>query len=113
LGGTVTANAINGIATFNTLTLNAAANGYTLIATSTGLTQATSSAFNVTGGAATALQFLVQPSNTTQGSTISPPVQVRVVNALGATVNTATNVITLALGANPGGSTLSGNLQAA
>jgi fibronectin-binding autotransporter adhesin len=113
LGGTVTANAVNGVATFNTLTLNAAANGYTLVATSTGLTQAISSSFNVTGGAATALEFVVQPSNTTQGATISPPVQVRIRNALGATVNTATNIVTIAIGTNPGGSTLSGNPQAA
>ena len=113
LGGTVTANAVNGVATFNALTLNAAANGYTLVATSTGLTQATSSAFNVTGGAATALEFVVQPSNTTQGATISPPVQVRIKNALGATVNTATNIVTIAIGTNPGGSTLGGNPQAA
>jgi autotransporter-associated beta strand protein len=48
LGGTVTANASGGVATFSNLTLNEAGNGYKLTATSSGLTSATSARFDVT-----------------------------------------------------------------
>ncbi len=48
LGGTLTVNAVNGLATFSNLTLNRASTGYTLVASSNGLTSATSSAFNIT-----------------------------------------------------------------
>ena len=48
LGGTVTATAVNGVATFSGLTLNKAGTGDTIQATSTGLPAATTQAFNVT-----------------------------------------------------------------
>jgi uncharacterized repeat protein (TIGR01451 family) len=48
LGGTTTVNAVAGVATFSTLTINTQGNGYTLAANSSGLTQATSSSFNIT-----------------------------------------------------------------
>ncbi len=48
LGGTLTVNAFNGIATFSDLTLNQVANGYTLYATNGSLTPVLSSAFNIT-----------------------------------------------------------------
>ncbi len=47
LGGTTTVNAVNGVATFNNLTVNKAGLGDTLTATSPGLTSATSSPFDV------------------------------------------------------------------
>jgi MBG domain/MBG domain (YGX type) len=53
LTGTATQNAVNGVATFSGLTLNKAANGYTLSASSDPLASATSAAFNVGKGAAT------------------------------------------------------------
>ena len=48
LGGTLTVNAVNGVATFNNLTLDQVGTGYTLTAAATGLTGATSTAFNIT-----------------------------------------------------------------
>jgi len=51
LAGTRTVNAVNGIATFGTLSINNAGNGYTLAASASGLTGVTSNAFNVLGGA--------------------------------------------------------------
>jgi hypothetical protein len=48
LSGTVTANAVNGLATFTGLSLDKVGTGYTLTASATGLTSATSSAFNIT-----------------------------------------------------------------
>src|SRR6266516_1000466 len=47
LAGTKTVAAVGGVATFATLSLNRAAAGYTLTASATGLTSATSSAFNI------------------------------------------------------------------
>jgi len=53
LGGTLTVNAVNGVATFPGLNINKAGTGYTLTAAATGLTSATSSAFNVTNPSGT------------------------------------------------------------
>src|SRR5207245_2720140 len=52
LSGTMTVAAISGVATFSTLILNRAGTGYTLTASATGLTGATSSAFSIGVGAA-------------------------------------------------------------
>jgi Pro-kumamolisin, activation domain/Bacterial Ig-like domain (group 3) len=49
LAGTLTATPVNGIATFSNLSINKTGTAYTLTASATGLTSATSSAFNVTG----------------------------------------------------------------
>ena len=48
LAGTTTANPALGVATFSNLNINNAGTGYTLTATATGLTSATSTLFNVT-----------------------------------------------------------------
>ena len=48
LGGTTTEDAVDGVATFSDLTLNKPGVGYTLVASSPGLTAATSNAFNET-----------------------------------------------------------------
>lgn len=48
LTGTTVATAVNGVATFNNLNVNRVGTGYTLIASATGLTPATSNAFNIT-----------------------------------------------------------------
>jgi len=47
LSGTTTKSATSGVASFTDLSINQAGNGYTLTASSTGLTGATSSAFNI------------------------------------------------------------------
>lgn len=49
LSGTLTVAAVAGVATFTGLSINNVGTGYTLVATSPGLTSATSSAFNITG----------------------------------------------------------------
>src|SRR5207245_1276236 len=75
LAGTKTVAAVNGVATFSTLSLNVAGTGYTLTATATALTGATSNAFNIGAGAAAKLAFSVQPTNAAAGSAITLPVQ--------------------------------------
>jgi hypothetical protein len=111
LSGTAQVNAVSGVATFSTLSINKAGTGYTLGASASGLTSATSSAFNVTAGTATKLAFTVQPSNVTAGISIAPAVQVSIEDALGNLATTATNQITIAIGTNPSAGTLSGTAQ--
>src|SRR5439155_1466948 len=48
LSGGAPVNAVNGVATFPSLSVDKAGNGYTLRATASGLTDATSGAFNIT-----------------------------------------------------------------
>ncbi len=64
LGGTLTATAVKGVATFTNLTLNELGTGYTLQATASGLTSTTTSGFNVTGPP------VVTPSGTTNTFTV-------------------------------------------
>ena len=108
LGGTLTVAAVAGIATFSNLTLNQPGTGYTLAASATGLASATSAAFNVSGGVPTQLAIVQQPSNATAGAAITPAVTVQIRDANGNLVTTATNAVTVAIGTNPGGGSLSG-----
>jgi len=116
LSGTLTVAAVSGVATFSTLSINQAGNGYTLAASSSGLTGATSGVFNVTAAPpppATHLAFTAQPTNTQVGSTVSPAVQVSALDASNAVVAGFTGTITVAIGTNPAGGTLSGTLTVA
>src|SRR5437660_4479092 len=90
LAGTKTVAAVNGVATFSTLSLNVVGTGYTLTAAATGLTGATSNAFNIslTVGPAAKLAFTVLPSNAAVGAAITPALQVWVQDAQGNTVTT-------------------------
>src|SRR5207253_97320 len=83
LGGTTTAAAVNGVASFSPLTLDKTGTGYALTATATGLNTATSSGFSITPGAATQLVFGTQPSTTVANHQISPAVKVRALDARG------------------------------
>jgi hypothetical protein len=58
--------------------------------------------------AAAELAFVVDPAGASAGSAISPAVQVELRDSLGNRVPTATNDVTVAIGANPGGGSLSG-----
>ena len=107
LGGTATATPVNGVATFPNLTISAGGNGYTLTASSTSLTGATSAPFNVLT-AATQLAFIAQPSTTVVGSSIAPAVRVAIEDANGSIVAGATTPIVIAIGTNPGSGTLAG-----
>ncbi len=108
LGGTVSVAAVNGIATFSNLSIDRTGAGYTLAANASGLTSATSAAFDVTSGAPQTLSFTVPPSTAVAGSVMAPAIVVRALDPLGNTATGFTGNVTLALGANPGGATLSG-----
>src|SRR2546427_39032 len=113
LSGTTTVAAVNGVATFANLSINNPGTGYTLIASATGLTGATSSAFNKIGRAAGKQSVNISASAASFREAITPAVQVAVQDAQGNTVMTATTSITVAIGTNPASGTLSGTTTVA
>ncbi|HEY1443479.1 MAG TPA: hypothetical protein VGF51_01170, partial [Acidimicrobiales bacterium] len=100
----------SGVATFSILSINRLGNGFTLMASSTpAYATTTSSPLNITAGPATQLAVIQGPSNAQAGSAISPAVTVAVEDADGnVETNDNTTKVTLAIGTNPGGGTLSG-----
>ena len=112
LQGTTSVTAVAGVATFSNLSLDKAGTGYTLVASASGMASATSGAFSVTAPVALRLAFVAQPSNTTGGSRISPAVKVAILDENWRVVPTSTQVVTVVIGANPRGGTLSGTRRA-
>jgi hypothetical protein len=108
LSGTTTQAASSGIATFGDLSINKAGMGYTLGASDGSLGVATSSSFTIKPAAADHLAFGVQPSNSTAGVAISPAVTVKVLDRFGNLATGDTSSLTMAIGTNPSGGTLSG-----
>jgi len=109
------ASAVAGVATFPDVRINQVGVGYTLTAAfGTTAPVDTSVAFDITPGPPppppppTHLGFTQQPQTTQAGATITPPVQVAALDASEHVVQGFTGAITLALGANSGGGTLSG-----
>jgi hypothetical protein len=111
LSGTTSATAVAGVATFTNLVLDKSGNGYTLQASSGALSVAGSASFSVAGGSAARLAFLQLPSSATAGQAITPPVLVAAVDAFGNTATGFTGAVSIALGANPAGGTLTGTLS--
>ena len=110
LGGTATVKAVNGVATFSGLTLNKPGTGYTLTFSSASLASATTAAFNIVAGDAAKLVFGPMPAAADVGIAIAPPIQVSAQDSSGNTVTSFTGAVTVAIGANTGGGTLSGTL---
>jgi hypothetical protein len=112
LGGTLTVAAVNGVASFSGLTLNAPGTGYTLEATASGLTSVATPAFDATA-AAVASQLVVTgepPSALAAGSTFG--LVVKAEDSAGNVDTTFNGVVTIALDANPVNGTLNGTLTA-
>ena len=93
---------VAGVATFADLSINKTGTGYTLTASSAGLTSATSSTFNVTVGAAAKLRFTQQPTGGTAGVVWTTQPKVTIQDALDNTVTTSTASVTLAITAGTG-----------
>ena len=111
---TCTANpkaAASGLVTFAGCKINLAGSGYTLTATSNGLTSAVSNSFAIAVGPATKLVYNQGPSAVTAGQTISPALVLSVEDAGGNLVSTSNATVTIAISTNPGGGTLSGTLS--
>ena len=108
LSGTSTVAAVNGVATLNNLSINRSGTGYRLTASTATLAAATSALFDIAAGAMSDLVFTVQPGAATAGAPIAPAVQVTARDALGNTATGFTGSVTMAIGTNPAGGTLSG-----
>jgi hypothetical protein len=111
LSGPLTQSAVNGIATFSNLSINRDGTGYTLTATSSGLTLATSSPFNIVSNTASQLVYTTQPGGGTSGTAWTTQPVVTVEDANGNPVTSSTAPITLAItnGSGTAGSTLACN----
>ena len=96
----VTASA--GVASFAGCKITGQAGTYTLKATSTGLTAATSAGFAITAGAATTLVFTTQPGGGASGTAWSTQPKVSVEDASGNPVTGSTSAVTLAIASQPG-----------
>ncbi len=108
LAGTTSVAAVSGVATFGDLRITKASTGYWLTATAAGLNKGTSSDFGILPGAATQVVFGVQPGTTVADHQITPAVKVRALDAWGNLATSFAGSVSIAVGANPGGGTLSG-----
>src|SRR5215831_7814255 len=113
LSGTKTELAVAGLVSLADLSINKSATGYTLSADATGLVGGVSAPFDILTGAVSQLSFSVQPVTATAGAALAPAVQVSARDAVGNTVTTFTDTVTIALGANPTGAVLGGTLKVA
>jgi hypothetical protein len=107
LQGTLTATALKGIATFANLSHNVA-NTVTILFTGGVLLPDTSASVQIVPAAAARLVYLQQPTGTTVGSVITPPVTVKLEDAFGNDVTSSGTQVTMALTSGTG--TLSGTL---
>jgi alpha-tubulin suppressor-like RCC1 family protein len=105
--------AANGVAIFYGLSINRLGTGYFFIASTPNLASATSSPFDMIVGPPNRLAFTVQPRTTPPGTAISPAVAVTVQDIGGNTVTAGNVSITMSIGANAGGGTLSGTTTVA
>jgi hypothetical protein len=109
IGGTTSLNLNSGFAVFSGLTLDAAANGYTIQATGTGLTSATTDSFDVTPAAASQLIVTAQPPSTvTAGDMFGLTITAE--DRYGNIATAFAGSVGIALKTNPGGSTLGGTV---
>jgi hypothetical protein len=108
INGTLTQTVSGGVATFGNLSITQAASGYTLNANSASLAQVTSNTFAINPAAANHLLFLQQPTDTTAGQSITPAVQVEVLDQFN-NVLTNDNSDTVTVSLN-GAGTLNGTL---
>ncbi|MBS0261305.1 MAG: hypothetical protein JSS02_05060 [Planctomycetes bacterium] len=99
---TVSVAAVNGVATFSSLIINATGS-YTLSATSGTLTSATSSAFTINPATASQTVFLTTPATGTAGTALSPALTVAVQDAFGNIVTGNTSTVTLSIATGPAG----------
>jgi hypothetical protein len=93
---TETAADVNGVATFSSLSINAAGT-YTLAATDGSLTRASSSSFTIDPAAPSSLVITNEPSNATAGAAISPAVTVAVEDQYNDVVSSDVSTVTLSL----------------
>ena len=112
LHGTLTEQAVNGVAAFSDLSINKAGTGYTLTAADGSLASGTSGSFNVTPAPASKVVFTMEPSSTAGDNffTVVPAVQVSIEDDYDNVVTSDASSVIVALGTNPSEGTLHGTL---
>lgn len=110
LWGTLSEIPSSGVATFANLAIDTAGLGYTLTATSPGLTAATSSAFDISAGPVSQFVFTSQPVTAVAGQVIAPAVAVEAQDAFGNVASGYAGNVTMFItpGSGASGATLSG-----
>lgn len=110
LGGTVSVEAINGVATFENLKLSAPGDGYAIMfRSSRALVRDTTARFNVGAIGPTAkLKLLGVPSTLVAGQVIAPAPKVVAVDSNGTVVRAFSEVVTVTVVGGPPGSALRG-----
>ena len=93
--------------------INKSGTGYTLTATSTGLTSAVGAAFDIVPDVPTKVVYTQGPTAAVAGSIITPTIVAVVQDAVGNTVTSSSATVAIAIGTNPGGGTLSGTVSEA
>ncbi len=110
LQGTLSVTPMAGIATFADLRIDVSGTGYRLSAVTAGAGPGASTTFNIQPSIAVKLRYLSATPSPREDRFINPPVQVAVSDAFDNTVPVAGVPVTIALGQNPVGATLSGTL---
>jgi hypothetical protein len=105
--GTTTVTAVNGVATFNNLSIDQAGT-YELEVSSNGIVSTTSSQFTISAGTPVQLGFITQPTATWQFGPVTPPVVIGMEDQFGNVVTDSSNPVTLALESGPAGAKASG-----
>ncbi|MDF1666614.1 MAG: VCBS repeat-containing protein, partial [Planctomycetota bacterium] len=108
LNGTLSVPAVNGVADFTDISLDATGTGFTLTASTAGLTSATSAGFDIAAGPIAAINIQTQPSDGTVNLAVNPSIEVALVDAGNNVVTSGAAPITLALGSNTGRARLLG-----
>jgi hypothetical protein len=104
LDGTLTVAAVNGVATFNNLSLDLAGS-YTLTASDGSLAGATSSSFTVNPAATSKLVYVQEPSNISVGSAVSPSIILDLEDQFGNIATSDDSNVTLSVASGQGGVT--------
>lgn len=107
LAGTTTVQAVAGVASFAALRIAHPGTGYRLAANSTGLTGATSAAFDVSVGPPAQLNVVAQPGDGRTATALSPVLEVTVQDAVGNPIDGGVDV-TVTLGSGPAAGILTG-----
>jgi hypothetical protein len=102
--------AVNGIATFQGLSVPSSGTAYTISASSPGIAGTISAPFNATSHTVATynLVFTAEPSNITEGTIFNPAPAVSILDGSGNLVANSTAAITLKLTTSTGGAALSG-----
>ena len=97
LAGTTTVAVSNGVAAFTGLNIDKSGTGYTLAASSTGLTGGTSTSFTISPAAAATLAFVATPGNTRAAAAFTNQPVVEAQDAFGNRATSFSGAVTLAI----------------